>query len=102
VHDSATLTGATGHAGGTVAYTYYTNNTCTLNPVAVSTADVTDGVVGNSDAVKFNTASNFYWRAVYSGDANNNGASSPCNSEDNEHLLVDNPSIAITKNPKSQ
>jgi uncharacterized repeat protein (TIGR01451 family) len=102
VHDSATLSGATSDAGGTVTYTVYSDVNCTQNPQDAGTADVSGGDVGNSSGVQFNNAGDFYWQAVYSGDDSNNGATSPCNSEEGEHLLVDSPSISITKNPKSQ
>jgi uncharacterized repeat protein (TIGR01451 family) len=102
VHDSATLSGATSDAGGTVTYTVYSDINCTQNPQDAGTADVSGGDVGNSNGIQFNNAGDFYWQAVYSGDDSNNGATSPCNSENNEHLLVDSPSISITKNPKAQ
>jgi hypothetical protein len=85
VHDSATLTGATANAGGTVTYTVYTNDTCTANPQDAGTKTVTNGVVPDSNGISFNSAGDFYWQAVYSGDANNNGATSVCTSE---HLVV--------------
>ncbi len=56
VHDSATLTGATADAGGTVTYKVYTDSACTLNPVDAGTKTVTNGVVPDSNAVTFNTA----------------------------------------------
>jgi hypothetical protein len=93
VHDSATLTGATSNAGGTVTYTVYSNDTCTANPQDAGTKTVTNGQVPDSDPITFNSAGDFYWQAVYSGDANNNGATSDCTSE---HLVVNKarPSIA--------
>jgi hypothetical protein len=95
VHDSATLSGATANAGGTVTYTVYTNDTCTTGAQAAGTVTVTNGVVPDSNPITFNTAGDFFWRAVYSGDDNNNGASSVCTSE---HLVVQktNPTIATT------
>jgi hypothetical protein len=72
VHDSATLTGASGDAGGTVTYTVYSDNTCTQNPVDAGTKTVTNGNVPDSNGVTFNSAGTFFWQAVYSGDANNN------------------------------
>jgi hypothetical protein len=81
VHDSATLSGATSNAGGTVTYTVYSNNTCTATPVDAGTKTVTNGSVPDSDPVTFNSAGTFYWQASYSGDANNNPALSPCTSE---------------------
>jgi hypothetical protein len=86
VHDTATLTGATATATGTVTYTVYTNNTCTTpattqisgQPPVVTVAG---GLVPNSASVTFNTAGSYFWQAVYSGDANNTNATSACTSE---------------------
>jgi hypothetical protein len=81
IHDSSSLTGATSDAGGTVTYTVYTDNACTLGAQSAGTKTVTNGVVPDSDGVTFNSAGTFYWQAVYSGDANNSGASSTCTDE---------------------
>lgn len=85
VHDSATLSKATSDAGGSVTYTVYTDTACTLGAQSAGTKTVTNGVVPDSDAITFNSAGDFYWQAVYSGDSNNNGATSTCTSE---HLVV--------------
>ena len=54
MHDSATLTGATSDAGGTVTYSVYDNVGCTGSPVAnEGTKTVTNGVVPDSDADSF-------------------------------------------------
>ena len=52
-HDTSNLTGDVADTGaGTVAYSYYTNNTCTTGQVAVNTVTVpTSGNVPNSNAV---------------------------------------------------
>ena len=93
VHDTSSLTGATSDAGGTVTYTAYSNATCTTGARAAGVKTVTAGVVPNSDGLVFNSAGDFYWQAVYSGDSNNNGATSSCESE---HLVIgkNSPSIA--------
>src|SRR5215216_5383543 len=93
VHDSAALTGTTANAGGTVTYTVYTNDTCTENPQAAGTKTVSNGVVPDSDPITFNSAGDYYWQAVYSGDANNTGATSACTSE---HLVVVKKTTAMT------
>ena len=95
VHDSATLSGATANAGGTVTYTVYTDSACSLNPQSAGTKTVSNGVVPDSDPITFDQAGDFYWQAVYSGDANNTGATSDCTTE---HLVVNkkSPSIATT------
>ncbi len=90
VHDSAALTGATATAGGTVTYTVYKNDSsCTQNGQSAGTVSVTNGVVPDSDAITFNSAGDFYWQAVYSGDPDNNPATSVCTSE----LLVVSPNL---------
>src|SRR6266581_1792651 len=95
MHDSATLTGATSDAGGTVTYSAYAGaNTCTGTDLLNSTKTVTNGIVPDSDPISFNTAGTYSFQAVYSGDANNNGASSVCSTE--QLLVKANPSITTT------
>jgi hypothetical protein len=94
VHDSATLAGATAGAGGTVTYTVYTDSTCATPatnqiPGQPPVVKVINGVVPNSAAISFLRAGSYFWGAAYSGDPDNNGASSTCTSEP----------IAITKSP---
>jgi hypothetical protein len=96
VSDSATLTGATANAGGTVTYTVYTDTACSTGAQSAGTVNVTNGVVPNSNAIQFNAAGDYYWQAVYSGDANNNPATSVCTSE---HLVVTKKSPAISTAP---
>jgi uncharacterized repeat protein (TIGR01451 family) len=106
IHDSSTLTGASTNAGGTVKYRYYSSldecNAGTFdNPGGTSAGDktVSGGDVDNSDDATFNTAGIFYWRAFYSGDDNNAGASSGCLEE---ILTVISPHITILKTPDQQ
>src|SRR6266571_5997233 len=93
VHDSATLAGATANAGGTVTYTVYSDSSCTQNARGAGTVTVTNGGVPDSNALTFDHAGTFFWQAVYSGDANNNGATSDCTSE---KLVVNANSSSIT------
>ncbi|HEV2235574.1 MAG TPA: hypothetical protein VGR57_02840 [Ktedonobacterales bacterium] len=81
VHDSATLSGATADAGGTVTYSVYTDSACTLGKQDAGTKTVTNGVVPDSNSITFNNAGTFFWQAVYTGDGKNNGATSSCTSE---------------------
>ena len=81
VHDSATLSGETADAGGTVTYTVYTNSACTAGARPAGTVTVTGGSVPDSNPLAFNTAGTFYWQAVYTGDTKNNGATSACTDE---------------------
>jgi hypothetical protein len=97
VHDSATLSGATSTAGGTVTYTVYTDSACSLGARSAGTKTVTNGVVPDSNGITFNSAGDFYWQAVYSGDGNNNTATSACTEE---HLVVNRarPGISTAQN----
>ena len=89
-HDSATLSGVTGTAGGHVTYTVYTDSTCTTaattgagNDIDAQPAQVTvtNGSVPNSADVTFNNANTYYWQASYTGDTSNAAVKSPCTSE---------------------
>src|SRR2546430_15713248 len=83
-HDTASLTGATADAGGTVSYALYSNNDCTglVEDLTPATNTVVNGAIPNSKAHQFNTAGTFYFRATYSGDNNNTGpVSSGCAAE---------------------
>ena len=88
--DSATLTGVTGTAGGTVEYRFYDSlsacqTAAAASPPAggtlVSTVPVTDGTVPPSAAHTFGAAGTFYWAAFYSGDPGNQAAASDCATE---------------------
>jgi hypothetical protein len=81
VHDSATLTGATANAGGTVTYSVYSDNSCKTKVADGGTVNVTNASVPDSNAVTFSTVGTYYWQAAYSGDSNNNGSLSTCTDE---------------------
>ncbi|HUQ77911.1 MAG TPA: hypothetical protein VM427_03420 [Patescibacteria group bacterium] len=81
VHDTSTLTGATANAGGTVHYQVFSDTSCETKVADAGSIAVVDHVPGNSTDVTFNHAGTFYWQADYSGDSNNNSASSACNLE---------------------
>src|SRR5207253_501830 len=85
---------------GSVTYTVYSDNACSANARDAGTKSVTNGVVPDSNALEFNVAGDFYWQAVYSGDANNVTATSTCTEE---HLVVTpkHPSIATTLSDSS-
>src|SRR5437588_715003 len=73
----------------------YTDSGCTANAVdqTPATNTVTNHLAPDSAAHTFTTAGTWYWQAVYSGDALNATATSPCN----ETLVVQNhPSVATT------
>ncbi|HKT21917.1 MAG TPA: Ig-like domain-containing protein, partial [Nitrososphaerales archaeon] len=94
LHDTATMTGETGTAGGTVTYYWYsTLGTCLdpgPSPYTTDTVSVTDGVVPNSQTYGPLGAGAYSWQAVYSGDVTNAPAVSPC-----ESLTVSSPPLSI-------
>ena len=92
--DSAVLSGVTSNAGGTVTYEVFPTSagTCTGVPIDTSQVTVTNGMVPNSNAFNdFNTVGTYYLQAVYSGDANNSGATSAC-----ENLTVNKAAVTIS------
>jgi hypothetical protein len=88
LHDTATITGATATAGGTITYSLFNNSTCSsasgglvanLTPAANT---VVNHVAPDSLPYTFTSAGTFYFYAVYSGDVNNTGpVNSGCASE---------------------
>ena len=104
VHDSATISGATADAGGTVKYAFYSSlSACNAGTFAtpggtsLGTKTVTNGSVPDSDSTgPINAAGSYYFRAFYSGDNNNNGASSVCT---DEQLVINGAAIHIVKTP---
>jgi len=81
VHDTAELSNATATAGGTVKYTAYIDNECSLGARSAGTKTVTNGDVPDSNSLDFTSADTVYWQAEYSGDAKNTRAESSCRDE---------------------
>ena len=80
VLDTATVTGVTGVTPtGTVTYTFFTNGTCTApgGPPATVTLNA-NGTVPNSGNHGPLAAGSYSFQAVYGGDANFTGSTSPC------------------------
>ena len=89
VHDTATLTGASGNiAGDTVSYTVYpTVADCTNSTGGTSEGTVTIGAgpgyaIPTSNSFTPTATGTYFWQATYSGDAHNSQASSSCSSEE--------------------
>jgi hypothetical protein len=83
VSDQATLTGTNaGEATGTVTYSVYSDNACTLE---VGSPDVepitTPGIIPASQPVTLSQPGTYYWQASYSGDALNQPSTSGCGAE---------------------
>lgn len=81
VVDTATITGATAHAGGTVTYEIFSDAGCTVQVGSADVQAVTDGVAAPSTALTFSSGGTYYYVAADSGDADNQGSISPCGSE---------------------
>src|SRR5256712_864547 len=80
VTDSATLASFF-QAGGTVNYNLFVGSGTCIGPSStIATVIITNGVIPNSRSVTFNSTNppGYSFQAVYSGDANNNGAASGC------------------------
>jgi len=100
VTDSATLSGTTPSAGGSVTYEFFSGGYCASSAIVTPTTinnlivTVTDGVVPKSDSHVFTTPGSYSWYAFYSGDSNNNAATSPC-----EPLTVNLPMTVTVVTP---
>jgi hypothetical protein len=81
VTDTAHIAGSLAASStGTVSYSLYKDNKCTVAAAATSAAAVSKGAAAPSAAVK-PVAGTYYWKATYSGDAVNAGSVSTCGSE---------------------
>lgn len=78
VYAIPSLTGETSGADGTIAYKVYSNNSCSNLYTNAGSKTVTNGSTPNSDSVEFSTPGTYYWQAVYSGDGDNEAATSSC------------------------
>jgi uncharacterized repeat protein (TIGR01451 family) len=101
--DTATLSGGTSAAGGTITFMLFSDAEC-LNQVG---GNVTVGVAGadgkdyTSPPITVSAAGTYYWMAIYSGDAKNVGFSTTCG-DLNETPLVIKPHISVSKSPDAQ
>ena len=84
-NDSATLTGLTGNAQGTVSFNLYapSDATCSGAPAFTQTVNVSGTGTYTTTNTSFvaETAGTWRWQVVYSGDSNNTGATSTCGVE---------------------
>jgi uncharacterized repeat protein (TIGR01451 family) len=101
--DTATLSGGTSGASGTITFMLFSDSACS-NQVGT---DVTVGVNGadgknyTSPPITVNAAGTYYWVASYGGDTKNAASSSTCG-DVNETPLVIKPHISISKSPDAQ
>jgi uncharacterized repeat protein (TIGR01451 family) len=109
IHDTATLTGVYGTpAASTVTFNVYAgtdancSNPLNASPIGSFISGTTTGSpTYTSNPFKPATAGTYKWVATFAGDANNFGFHGSCN-DAGETSTVLQPSISITKNPKSQ
>jgi hypothetical protein len=79
IADTGKLSGANASvATGTVTYRVYSNSTCTTVAASPGSKAVVGGVVPPSSAVTLITPGTYYWKAAYSGDAENQASVSTC------------------------
>jgi uncharacterized repeat protein (TIGR01451 family) len=101
--DTATLSGGTSDAGGTITFMLFSDSACSTQvgtdvTVAVNGAD---GKNYTSPPITVNAAGTYYWVASYGSDSKNAGSSSTCG-DVNETPLVIKPHISISKSPDAQ
>ncbi|TMM32604.1 MAG: DUF11 domain-containing protein [Actinobacteria bacterium] len=108
--DTATLSGGTSDATGTITFTLYgpdptpasnSEDDCApANLVDTASADVNKGADGasydSSPAITVNEPGTYHWVASYSGDNNNKGSESTCGA-DGENPVVIAPHISVVK-----
>src|SRR5207302_883053 len=100
-HDTASLSGNTADAGGTVSYALYAHNDCSglVADLTPTTNTVVNGSVPDSKAHQFNTAGTFYFQATYSCDNNNAGPVSSRSSPTRRSSDLNTPTISTTVSP---
>ncbi|HEX2054381.1 MAG TPA: Ig-like domain repeat protein [Actinomycetota bacterium] len=98
VTDTATLTGGV-NPTGTITFTLFgpDDATCAGPPVFTDTVPVNGNGDYTSDPFTPTAPGTYRWVAAYSGDANNLGATSPCNAA-NESVTVSEAQPAIVTN----
>jgi hypothetical protein len=97
IHDIATLSGGTSDIGGSITFHLYPSLAdCQAGTNQSYTNTVTVNGNGDYNSGDFTptAAGTYFWTAVYSGDANNQGASTACG-DANESSVVNKQSPAI-------
>jgi hypothetical protein len=97
LNDTGTLSGATANAGGTITFNLYSDSTCTTLVYGPDVENVASGAASTSPGFTTVAAGTYYWTADYSGDANNNTASSACGLE-TAVIGKNSPSAATVQN----
>src|SRR5207249_1619498 len=81
IHDTAHLSAGFAPLGGSIAFKDYARGHTTCPTPTSVTPDVSVSGAGDYVSANFTTTQTgvYRWRAFYSGDANNNAVSTPCN-----------------------
>jgi uncharacterized repeat protein (TIGR01451 family) len=92
VEDTATLTGLSANATGTVTFALYSDDDCsdlvtTLGPVAIGTVTGGSASATSPSYTGIREAGTYYFIASYSGDANNNAVAGKCGDK-NEDVTI--------------
>jgi uncharacterized repeat protein (TIGR01451 family) len=101
--DTATLSGGTSSAGGTITFMLFSDSACS-NQVGSDVTVAVNGADGKnytSPPITVNAAGTYYWVASYGSDPKNAASSSTCG-DVNETPLVIKPHISISKSPDAQ
>jgi len=101
--DTATLSGGTSGAGGTITFMLFSDSACS-NQVGADVTVAVNGADGKnytSPPITVNAAGTYYWVASYGSDSKNAASSSTCG-DVNETPLVIKPHISISKSPDAQ
>ncbi len=101
--DTATLSGGTSGAAGTITFMLFSDSACSNQVGTDVTAAVkgADGKNYTSPPITVNAAGTYYWVASYGSDSKNAASSSTCG-DVNETPLVIKPHISISKSPDAQ
>jgi uncharacterized repeat protein (TIGR01451 family) len=98
IADAATLS-ATVNGTETITYTLFgpSNPTCTGTPIFTSTKTVAGNGVYTSGSFVTSSVGTYGFVAVYSGDANNNAATSPCGAPNESVVVTPTAPTIVTK-----
>ncbi len=97
VSDQATLTSSF-NPTGSIVFTLYSNSACTTQ--VFTSTNAISGTSATSGNFTTTAAGTFYWKAVYAGDANNTGFTTPCGTGQ-ETVVVGKDTTGITTTPSA-
>ena len=99
ISDTATLSGATSDASGTITFKLYSDSTCsTLVTTLTNTSVAGNGPYGSGN-YQANAVGTYYWIASYGGDAKNESVSGACGDTGESSVVTQQqPSISTSTN----